>query len=128
MSTTLRTSGRRSAILPTLVIAAVAVVIFAIFTNIWTDRLWYRAFDYGQVFTTMLATRIGLFVVFGLLMAAAVLASAAIAYRFRPRFRAAAPSSPLLERYRDMLESRFIWVAVAVGRVGRAEVEVVPPH
>jgi hypothetical protein len=115
MSTTLRTSGRRSAILPTLVIAAVAVVFFAIFTNVWTDRLWYRSYDYGQVFTKMLVTRVGLFVSFGLLMAAAVAANAAIAYRLRPRFRAAAPSSPLLERYREVLESKFIWVVVALG-------------
>ena len=68
MSTT-RISGRRSAILPTLVIAAVLVVVFAIFTSIWTDRLWYRSFDFGSVFTTMLLTRIGLFVAFGLIMA-----------------------------------------------------------
>ncbi|HYP44944.1 MAG TPA: UPF0182 family protein [Propionibacteriaceae bacterium] len=112
---TLRTSGRRSAILPTLVIAALAVVLFAIFTNVWTERLWYRSFNYGQVFTTMLVTRIGLFLAFGALMAAAVAASAAIAYRLRPRFRAATPTSPLLERYREVLESKFLWVAVGFG-------------
>ena len=52
---------RRSAILPTLVIVAVLVVLFAIFTSVWTDRLWYRSFDFGSVFNTMLVTRIGLF-------------------------------------------------------------------
>ncbi|MET0694902.1 MAG: UPF0182 family protein [Propionibacteriaceae bacterium] len=114
-TTTIRPSGRRSAILPTLVIAAIAVILFAIFTNVWTERLWFRSFDYGQVFTKMLLTRIGLFVAFGLLMAALVGANAAIAYRLRPRFRAAGPSSPLLERYREVLESRFIWVILAVG-------------
>jgi uncharacterized membrane protein (UPF0182 family) len=111
----IRIAKRRSAILPTLVIAAVVVVVFAIFTNVWTDRLWYRSFDYGSVFTTMLLTRVGLFVAFGLLMAAAVGASAAIAYRMRPRFRTGGPSSPLLERYRELLESKFVWVMVAVG-------------
>jgi hypothetical protein len=107
-------NGRRSAILPTLVIAAVAVVAFAVFTNVWTDRLWYRSFNYGQVFSKMLLTRIGLFLAFGLLMASLVAASAAVAYRLRPRFRAAAPTSPLLERYREVLESKFILVIVAV--------------
>ena len=61
--------------LPTLVIAAVAVVVFAIFTNIWTDRLWYASFQFESVFTTMLLTRIGLFVAFGLIMAALVIVS-----------------------------------------------------
>jgi uncharacterized membrane protein (UPF0182 family) len=115
MSSTLRASGRRSAILPTLVIAAVAVIAFAIFTNVWTERLWFRSFNYGTVFTKMLLTRIGLFLAFGLLMAVAVAANAAIAYRFRPRFRTGAPSSPLLERYREVLESKFVWVMVAGG-------------
>ena len=114
---TLRMGGRRSAILPTLVIAAVIVVLFAIFTNVWTDRLWYQSFDYGQVFSTMLLTRVGLFFGFGLLMAAAVGANAALAYRLRPRIRMTAPGSPLLERYREMLESRFVWIVVALGLV-----------
>ena len=112
---TLRVGRRRSAILPTLVVVAVLVVLFAVFTSVWTDRLWYRSFDYGSVFTTMLATRIGLFVVFGLIMAAAVAGNAAIAYRLRPRLGAGAtPSSPLLERYRELLESRFTWVTLGV--------------
>ena len=45
-----------------------------------------------------------------------VVANAAIAYRLRPRLGAQVPTSPLLERYREMLESRFVWVLVAIGR------------
>ncbi|HEV2927357.1 MAG TPA: UPF0182 family protein, partial [Propionibacteriaceae bacterium] len=93
---TLRVGRRRSAILPTLVIVAVLVVMFAVFTSVWTDRLWYRSFDYGSVFTTMLATRVALFAVFGLLMAVATAGNAAIAYRLRPRLGTQNPSSPLL--------------------------------
>ncbi len=113
----IRAAGRRSAILPTLIIAAVLIIVFAIFTSVWTDRLWYRSFDFGSVFTTMLLTRLGLFVAFGLIMATVVGANAVIAYRMRPRVRASAPSSPLLERYREMLESKFVWVVVALGVV-----------
>ena len=65
----------------------------------------------------MLLTRIGLFLSFGLIMATIVGANAVIAYRMRPRVRASAPSSPLLERYREMLESKFVWVIVALGVV-----------
>ena len=41
---------RRGAVLPTLVVVAVLVVAFALFTNVWTARLWYRSFDFGSVF------------------------------------------------------------------------------
>jgi uncharacterized membrane protein (UPF0182 family) len=113
----LRVSRRRSAILPTLVIVAVLIVVFAILTSVWTDRLWYGSFGYASVFSKMLLTRIGLFVAFGLIMATLVVANAAIAYRLRPRLGAQVPTSPLLERYREMLESRFVWVLVALGAI-----------
>ena len=61
---------------------------FAIFTSVWTDRLWYGSIGYASVFSTMLLTRIGLFVAFGLIMATCVVANAAIAYRLRPRLGA----------------------------------------
>jgi uncharacterized protein len=108
----LRMSRRpRGAILPTLVIAAVIVVAFAIFTNIWTERLWYSSFDFGSVFNKLLVTRVGLFVAFGLIMATLIAANAAIAFRMRPKF-SAGPGSALLQRSRDVLESRF---AILVG-------------
>jgi uncharacterized membrane protein (UPF0182 family) len=113
----LRVGRRRSAILPTLVIVAILIVAFAIFTSVWTDRLWHGSFGYASVFSKMLLTRIALFLSFGLIMATCVVANAAIAYRLRPRLGAQAPSSPLLERYREMLESRFVWVLVAAGVV-----------
>ena len=113
----LRFTRRRSAILPTLVIVAVSVVVFAIFTSVWTDRLWYSSFGYASVFSKMLLTKIGLFVSFGLLMATSVVANAAIAYRLRPRLGAQEPTSPLAERYSELLESRFVRVMVALGLV-----------
>jgi uncharacterized protein len=113
----LRVGRRRSAILPTLVIVAILIVVFAIFTSVWTDRLWYGSFGFASVFSKMLLTRIALFFAFGLIMATCVVANAAIAYRLRPRLGVQAPSSPLLERYRETLESRFVWVLVAAGVV-----------
>jgi uncharacterized membrane protein (UPF0182 family) len=71
----LRVSRRRSAILPTLVIVAVLIVVFAILTSVWTGRLWYGSFGYASVFSKMLLTRIGLFVAFGLIMATCVVAN-----------------------------------------------------
>src|SRR5215203_1911152 len=113
----LRFGRRRSAILPTLVIVAILIVVFAIFTSVWTDRLWYGSFGFASVFSKMLLTKIGLFVSFGLLMATSVVANAAIAYRLRPRLGAQVPTSPLVERYRELLESRFVRILVALGFV-----------
>ena len=108
-----RISGRRSAILPTLIVAAVLVVAFAIFTSFWTDRLWYQSMDFQTVFTTMLLTRIGLFATFGLVMAALVGGNAVLAYRLRSTTRLGPPTSPLLERYRELLDARLVWVVLA---------------
>ena len=71
-----------------------SIIVFAIFTSVWTDRLWYRSFDFGSVFSTMLLTRIGLFLSFGLIMATIVGANAVIAYRMRPRVRPALLAAP----------------------------------
>ena len=77
-----------------MIVVAVLVVGFAIFVNFWTDRLWYLSFDFGPVFSTMLVTRIGLFVGFGLIMAVVVVGNAAIAYRLRPQAPAGGPAQP----------------------------------
>ena len=46
-------------------------VVFMIFTTFYTDFLWYSSVDKSSVFTTLLLTQLGLFLVFGLLMATA---------------------------------------------------------
>ena len=112
-----RIAQRRSAILPTLIVAAILVVAFAIFTSFWTDWLWYQSLEFGTVFTTMLMTRTGLFVVFGLLLAVLVGGNAILAYRLRSKTRVGPATSPLLERYRELLDARSIWVVVAIAIV-----------
>ena len=59
------------------------------FASIYTDRLWYKEVGYGQVFTKMLWTRVGLFLGFGALMAAIVAVNMHLAHRYRPMFRMA---------------------------------------
>jgi hypothetical protein len=71
-------------LVPTLVTLAGLLFLGSIFTNIWTDRLWYRSVGYGSVFSTMLVTKILLFVALGTLFAALVLVNAFLAWRLRP--------------------------------------------
>lgn len=108
---------RRGPLLPTLVVVSVLVLLFILFTNIWTERLWFVALDFPQVFTITFVTRAVLFLVVGLVMALAVVGNTALAYRLRPPTRQGPMASELLERYRDALESRFVQIMVALGGV-----------
>lgn len=123
-TTTVPTGRPRRALLPTVAILAGLVIVFTLFSGIWTDRLWYASLgdadagiSYAGVFSTQLITRLGLFVVFGLVMALIVVGNIALAYRLRPRHRASAPSSELLERSRDLLETRLVRILVVLGVV-----------
>jgi len=82
------------------------------FASFWTERLWFRSVGYSEVFTTLLLTRIGLFLVFAGLMAATVAVSIAMAYRFRPLLWPGLPgmSDDGMDRYRDLLGPRMGWV------------------
>ncbi|MDN5724529.1 MAG: UPF0182 family protein [Propionibacteriales bacterium] len=108
---------RRNALAPFAAIVALLVIAFVIFTNVWTDRLWYISFGFGEVFSTMLWTRLALFVGFAVLMAVVIVGNLLIARRLRPRTAARASGSELLDRYRSTLDKRFVPVVVVVGAI-----------
>ena len=89
---------------PVLVVLAVVLLLGGVVVSLITDLLWFRSVDYSQVFTTVLTTRLLLFVGFGLLMALIVGANVAIAYRVRPPFRPMSLEQQNLERYRVAVE------------------------
>ncbi len=109
-----RTGGRPRALLPTIATLIVLLILFSVFTDVWTQRLWYRSVDLGSVFSTVLGTRVLLFVIVGLLMAAAVVANVIVAFRTRPRVALAPSPSPGFERYGDLLQQHG---KIAVGVV-----------
>ena len=113
MPATTTTRPRSGALLPTIVIATALAMLATIFSYLWTSKLWFESLGYTRVFWTRLGARAGLFVGFGLLMAAAVTVSIVAAFRWRPRTRPTAPTSVALERYREMLEER-LWVVAGV--------------
>ncbi|HEY0687816.1 MAG TPA: UPF0182 family protein [Kribbella sp.] len=111
-----RTPGQRPrALLPTIATLIVLLILFSVFTDIWTQRLWYKSVNLGSVFSTVLGTRVLLFVVVGLLMAAAVVANVVVAFRTRPRVALAPAPSPGFERYGDLLQQRG---KIALGVLG----------
>ena len=89
---------------PVLVVLAVVLLLGGVVVSLYTDLLWFRSVDYTQVFTTVLTTRLLLFVGFGLLMALLVGANVYIAYRVRPPFRPMSLEQQNLERYRVAVE------------------------
>ena len=107
--------ARRSPFLPTVAIVAGVVISYLIFTQIWTDKLWFDAVGFSTVFSTELLARVALFTIFGLAMALCIAGNMWLAHRLRPRVRRSSQSE-VLDRYRELLESRF-WVAMVVPAV-----------
>lgn len=98
----------------TLGVLAVLAMAFVMFAGFWTDWLWYRSVHYSSVFTTTLWTKVGLFAVFGLLMAAAVGVNIWLAHRLRPPLSAMSLEQQSLDRYRMGIAPYKKWVLIAV--------------
>ena len=112
-----RPQSRSRALLITGLVLVLAFFALTTFSSIYTDRLWYRAEGYGEVFSKLFWTRTGLFVVFGLVMAVAVGANMYLAHRFRPFFRPDSPEQAGLERYRDAVLPVRGWLLAGVSTV-----------
>ncbi|HSI93496.1 MAG TPA: UPF0182 family protein [Jiangellaceae bacterium] len=99
--------------MPTLIVLAAVAVLYGVSVNLLTERMWFDSVDYTTVWSTRLLTQIGLFVVAGVLMAAAVIVNATIAYRLRPRYRPMSVEQQSLDRYRDAIDPVRKWVVIA---------------
>jgi hypothetical protein len=104
---------------------AVLVGVFLLFTvlgwvvDVWTDWLWFDELEYTAVFTGVLTTRILLFAVVGLAMAAFVAGNLYLAYRLRPLLRPHSPEQVSLERYRMVIAPRIgTWIAIVSAVIG----------
>jgi uncharacterized membrane protein (UPF0182 family) len=82
----------------------------------YVDWLWFGELGYRSVFTTVLVTRIVVFVTAGLLVGGVVFAGLAIAYRTRPVFVPSNEADPVA-RYRTAVLARLR--LVGFGSAGR---------
>jgi uncharacterized protein len=108
---------RSRALIGTAFVLVIAFFLVSVFTGIYTDRLWFDSLGYSKVFTTMVGTRVVLFIVFGLLMGVIVGANIVIAYRFRPMFRPASQEQVNLDRYRDVVDPLRRYLVLGVSLV-----------
>lgn len=109
-----RPSRRVRTLLMTLGVLAVLGMAFIMFAGFWTEWLWYRSVDYSSVFTTTLWTKIGLFLVFGLLMATAVGVNIWLAHRLRPPLSAMSMEQQSLDRYRMGIAPYKKWLLLGI--------------
>ena len=103
-------------LLLTVIVVAALVIAFSLFSGFYTDKLWFGMLGYSSVFSTLLVTRIVLFVVFGGLLALVVGVNLWVAYRLRPIFRPHSPEQANLERYREVVTPmrRLLLVGVSL--------------
>ncbi|HEX6337669.1 MAG TPA: UPF0182 family protein [Jiangellaceae bacterium] len=106
------TARRSRALVPTLVVLAVLAVLYGVSVNLLTERMWFGSVEFTEVWTTRLVTQAALFVVGAVLMAAAVMVNATIAYRLRPRYRPMSVEQQSLDRYRDAIDPVRRWVII----------------
>lgn len=109
-----RPSRRVRTLLMTLGVLAVLGMAFTMFAGFWTDWLWYRSVNYSSVFTTTLWTKIGLFSVFGLLMALSVGFNIWLAHRLRPPLSAMSMEQQSLDRYRMGIAPYKKWLLLGI--------------
>ena len=107
---------RRRPIVLTVIVLVVLLIAFSIFSNFWTDKLWFDSLSYGSVFSTLIWTRIGLFLAFGVVMALVIGINLAVAFRVRPLFRPNSPEQAGLDRYREVITPirRVLLVAASI--------------
>ncbi|MCD6639712.1 MAG: UPF0182 family protein [Nocardioides sp.] len=112
-------SGRMRSFVITGAVLVVLFMLLTAFASFWTDRLWFGSVGYDGVFSTLVWTRVGLFLAFGGLMAATVAAATSLAYRFRPVFWPGMPGQPDdgLDRYRQLLTPVITWLVAGVSLV-----------
>ncbi|MGH3347677.1 MAG: UPF0182 family protein [Nocardioides sp.] len=105
---------RSRALIITAVILVLGFFALTTFSAFWTDRAWFRGIGYGGVFSTLVWTRVGLFLVFGTVMAAFVGVNIYLAHRFRPLYRVSSPEQAGLDRYREVVDPIRMWLAIGV--------------
>ncbi|MGI9093840.1 MAG: UPF0182 family membrane protein [Mycobacteriales bacterium] len=99
-------SRRARIVLVAIVVVIVLLILVGSMSSLFVDWKWYDSIGRGDVFSTVLGTRVLLFFTFGVLMAVVLGANLVIAYRSRPTFHPMSQEQASLERYRTAIEPR----------------------
>jgi len=95
------------------ILVALGVVIFNS-SGFYIDWLWFKSVGFTSVWSTVLTTKITLFVVVGLLTSLFISTNILIAYRTRPMYVPMTIEADNLERYRAQIEPIRRWVFLGI--------------
>ncbi|HZW43552.1 MAG TPA: UPF0182 family protein, partial [Dermatophilaceae bacterium] len=95
---------RSGPLIPTLAVLAIIIVLLSVTAQWWTEVLWFDSVGFTSVFWTELFTKVGLFVVGGLITAVVVASSLLVGYRTRPVYPPISAEQQNLDHYRELLE------------------------
>jgi len=95
------------------IIALLGLVIFNS-SGFYIDWLWFKSVGFTSVWSTVLTTKITLFVIVGLLTSLFISTNIFIAYRTRPMYVPMTIEADNLERYRAQIEPIRRWVFLGI--------------
>nr|WP_189171109.1 UPF0182 family protein [Pilimelia anulata] len=105
-----------------ITVIAGAFILFSVLSwavQAYTDWLWFDEVRFTGVFSTVLLTRLVLFLAFGVGMGLVVGGNLYLAYRLRPLLRPHSDEQATLERYRMLLTPRIAtWLLLPAAVVG----------
>lgn len=96
--------GRKSPLTLTIGILVITGALFTALSGFYADWLWFKSVNFTSTWSTVLSTKIFLFLMTGLLTASIVLANVWIAYKRRPLYVPMTVEADNLERYRSQVE------------------------
>src|SRR6516164_3157292 len=109
---------RRSRILILIALGVIALLLAGPrLVDAYVDWLWFGELGYRSVFSTVLVTRIVVFLVAAVLVGAIIFAGLALAYRTRPVFVPTAGPNDPVARYRTAVMARLKLFGIGVPAV-----------
>ena len=101
----------------TIIALAILGAILVGMSGFYADILWFRSVDFLSVWSTVLTTKITLFIFFGLITSLFITTNIYLAFKSRPIYVPVSIEADNLERYRGQLEPirRWVLIAIAVG-------------
>ena len=100
----------------TFIILAVIAGALVALSGVYVDWLWFKSVGFTDVWSTVLTTKIALFIVAGLVTSAIISLNIFLAYRSRPFDVSMAMESDNLERYRSTIDPirKLVFAGVVV--------------